>query len=192
MSSIFSKIKKVFNDPRLIVGELNRRGFFKCLSDEAWIKMMFRVRMGRKLNLESPQTYSEKLQWLKLHDRNAETETCFDFFDRDFKHLPFRNGHPNSTKEIKKPENYEEMFELAEKLGKDIPQARIDFYNINGKIYFGEITFFHWSGTKPFDPPEWDKTLGDWIELPARSDILRMKYELINHRNNQKVRLAWC
>lgn len=101
-------------------------------------------------------------------DRSADTETCFDFFDKDFNHLPFRNGHPNSTKEIKKPENYEEMFRLAEILGKDMPQARIDFYNINGKIYFGEITLFHWSGTQPFDPPEWDKTLGDWIKLPEK------------------------
>lgn len=99
-------------------------------------------------------------------DRTAKTETCFDFFDRDFKHLPFTNGHPNATHEIKKPENYEEMIAVAEKLGKGIPQARIDLYNINGKIYFGEITFFHWSGFKPFVPEEWDEKFGSWIDLP--------------------------
>jgi hypothetical protein len=38
---------------------------------------------------------------------------------------------------------------------------------VDGKIYFGEMTFFHWSGMVAFDPPEWDKTFGDWIKLPA-------------------------
>ncbi|MCM1113998.1 MAG: glycosyl transferase [Clostridium sp.] len=102
-------------------------------------------------------------------DRNAETETCFDFFDRDFNHLPVLNGHPNTTKEIHKPVNYEKMIELAEKLSKNIPQVRIDFYNINGKIYFGEITFFHWSGLKKFEPEKYDKIFGDWITLPNKN-----------------------
>jgi hypothetical protein len=99
-------------------------------------------------------------------DRTASTETCFDFFDQDFKHLPFTNGHPNAKHQIQKPENYEEMIRVAEKLGADLPQARIDLYNINGKIYFGEITFFHWSGLKPFEPEEWDYKFGSWIKLP--------------------------
>lgn len=101
-------------------------------------------------------------------DRTAKTETCFDFFDRDFNHLPFTNGHPNSTRKIEKPENYEKMIELAEILSKGIPQSRIDFYNISGKIYFGEITFFHWSGLMPFEPGEWDETFGSWINLPEK------------------------
>ena len=37
---------------------------------------------------------------------------------------------------------------------------------LDGKIYFGEMTFYHWSGMVPFEPEEWDKTFGDWIELP--------------------------
>lgn len=101
-------------------------------------------------------------------DRTAKTETCFDFFDRDFKHLPFTNGHPNAAHALKKPENYEQMIALAEQLGKGLPQARIDLYNIRGEIYFGEITFFHWSGFKPFVPEEWDYTFGSWIKLPKK------------------------
>ncbi len=101
-------------------------------------------------------------------DRSADTETCFDFYDRDFNHLPFINGHPNAAREIAKPEGFEEMLRLAEALGKGMPQSRIDFYNINGKIYFGEITFFHWSGLMPFQPEEWDRTFGSWIELPEK------------------------
>ena len=42
----------------------------------------------------------------------------------------------------------------------------VDLYNVNGKILFGEMTFFHWSGLMPFEPEEWDYKFGSWIELP--------------------------
>lgn len=98
-------------------------------------------------------------------NRMAETETCFDFFDRNFNHIPVKNGHPNATRTIEKPDNYEEMVELAEKLGKDFPHVRIDLYNINGRIYFGEFTFFHFSGITPFEPEEWDYKFGEWLTI---------------------------
>lgn len=97
-------------------------------------------------------------------------ETKFDFFDRKFNHLPFENGHPNSKVEIDKPKHFEKMVQLAEKLSEGIPHARIDFYDIDGKIYFGEITFFHWSGFVPFKPEEWDTKFGEWIELPEKNN----------------------
>jgi hypothetical protein len=102
-------------------------------------------------------------------DRGAHTETCFDFFDREFNHLPFTNGHSNANHYIEKPQNFEKMIELAEWLGRGMPHARIDFYNIKGQIYFGEITFFHWSGLKPFEPDVWDYKFGSWIKLPERN-----------------------
>lgn len=102
-------------------------------------------------------------------DRNEKTETCFDFFDRDFNHMPVVNGHPNTKKELKKPQGFEKMIELAEKLSIGIPQVRIDFYDINGKVYFGEMTFFHWSGLKKFEPEKYDKIFGDWITLPNKT-----------------------
>lgn len=95
-----------------------------------------------------------------------EEDTKFDFYDADFNHLPFTNGHPNSSKKLSKPVGFKEMKDLAAKLSKGIPHVRVDFYDINGKIYFGEMTFFHWSGTKPFVPEEWDYTFGSWIKLP--------------------------
>ena len=100
-------------------------------------------------------------------DRQIEgEETKFDFFDLDWNHLPFTNGHPNSTRHIEKPENFEEMIDVARKLSANIPHVRIDLYNCKGKIYFGEITFFHWSGMTPFVPIEWDYKLGSLISLP--------------------------
>ena len=55
---------------------------------------------------------------------------------------------------------------LAEKLSQGIPQVRVDFYDINGKVYFGELTLSHWSGMTPFEPEEWDYKFGEWIKLP--------------------------
>ena len=98
-------------------------------------------------------------------DRFAKEETCFDFYDENFNHLPFTNGHPNSKKKIEKPDKFEEMIKLAEELSQNIPHVRVDLYNINGKIYFGELTFFHWSGLKPFVPEKWDEQFGEWINL---------------------------
>ena len=96
----------------------------------------------------------------------TDEETKFDFYDMDFNHLPFTNGHPNATREIKKPAGFEEMKRIASQLSKGIPHVRVDLYNINGKIYFGEITFFHWGGMKIFNPREWDYIFGEWIKLP--------------------------
>ena len=114
--------------------------------------------------------YGEPKAMFIASDRFDDTqETKFDFFDMDFNHLPFTNGHPNATKAIEKPRGFEEMKNLTKKLSAGIPHARIDFYDIKGKIYFGEITFFHWSGMKPFEPKEWDYKFGEWIKLPIKS-----------------------
>lgn len=100
-------------------------------------------------------------------DRGVEgEETKFDFFDADFNHLPFVSGYPNANRKITKPQGFEEMKQLAAKLSQGQPHLRVDFYDINGKIYFGELTFFHMSGTTPFEPKEWDYTFGSWIKLP--------------------------
>ena len=103
-------------------------------------------------------------------DRGREdTETKFDFFDMDWNHLPFTNGHPNNHVTPEKPENFELMKELASKLSKGMPHVRVDLYNIQGKVYFGELTFFHWGGTVPFVPSEWDYKFGENIILPRRN-----------------------
>ena len=95
-----------------------------------------------------------------------DDETKFDFYDLEWNLLPFTNGHPNSNKMMKKPENYDKMVEISERLSQGIPHVRVDLYNINGHIFFGELTFFHWSGLMPFNPPEWDYNLGSYLQLP--------------------------
>ncbi|MBE5755398.1 MAG: hypothetical protein E7341_01790 [Clostridiales bacterium] len=91
-------------------------------------------------------------------------------FDRDFNKLPCTWSRPNLSIELKKPKNYDKMIALAEELSKPFPFVRVDFYNINGKLYFGEFTFFPWSGRHPFQPAEYDKILGDMIELPEKQE----------------------
>ena len=92
-------------------------------------------------------------------------ETKFDFFDNDYNHLPFINGHPNAKVLPEKPSCFEEMKQLSSVLSKDMPQVRVDFYEVNGRVYFGELTFCHWSGMTPFEPEEWDYKFGEWINL---------------------------
>jgi len=99
-------------------------------------------------------------------------ETKFDFFDADFNHLDIKNGHPNAEIPPAKPKMFDNMKELAGKLSKGIPQLRVDFYEVNGKVYFGELTFSHWSGMKPFEPVEWDYKFGEWIKLPVEKEIV--------------------
>lgn len=96
-------------------------------------------------------------------------ETKFDFFDMNYNHLPFTNGHPNARVLPDKPQCFEEMKVLAAKLSAGIPHVRVDFYEVDGHVYFGEMTYSHWGGMTPFDPEEWDYTFGSWIKLPIKA-----------------------
>ena len=299
-----SEIYKFIHNPLLLFGSLGHRGFFNWMNDEQYLKILFKIRIGQELNLNNPQAFNEKLQWLKLHDRRPEytmmvdkyavkkyvsekigeqyiiptlgvwdkfddidfdqlpdrfvlkcthdsgglvicrdkanfnirdtrkkinrclkqnyfwgcrewpyknvkpriiaekymedeilselrdykffcfdgkpmllfiasdrhknCETKFDFFDIDFNYLNITNGHPNSKNHPKKPLNFNLMVELSKKLSKNIPHVRVDFYEINGNVYFGELTFYHWSGLVKFNPSEWDLKLGKMLKLPKK------------------------
>lgn len=96
-------------------------------------------------------------------DRGIDTR--FDFFDMDFRHLPFVNGHANSEKKLVCPNEFYKMKKLASKLSNGYPELRVDFYDVDGKVYFGELTLFHFSGFVPFEPSEWDKKIGSMLKL---------------------------
>ena len=271
------------------------------LPDKIYLKLRFRIKMHRKLNLKNPKSFSEKLQWLKLYDRNPEyvkmvdkyeakkyvadiigeeyiiptlgiydkfddidfdklpkqfvikcthdsggivvchdkekldmmeakkkiekllkinyfyqgrewpykklrpriiiepymedtvakelidyKMMCFNgkvqmlftcterfssdglkvtFFDLNWNKLPFERKYRSSKEKIAKPINFTKMVKFSEKLSKSIPFVRIDWYEINGKLYFGEITFYPGSGLEKFYPDKWDYILGDYITL---------------------------
>lgn len=300
-----NRVLNLIKNPRRIIPVLANRGFLNWLSDETILKIQFKDRMRKELNLENPQTFNEKLQWLKLYDRNplytnlvdkyqvrkhiaktigeeylipligvcdkfedidfsklpnqfvlkcthdsgglvictdkgkldieaarkkinkslkrnfyyyarewpyknikpriicekymvdeSDTELkdykfmCFngevkcifvclnrnsskglnvDIYDTNWNLMPFeRPNSPNSDTIIPKPKKFDKMIEFAEKLSKDKLFVRVDFYEINGQLYFGEITFYPGAGFEKFKPESYDYLLGSWIELPSK------------------------
>ena len=98
--------------------------------------------------------------------QNPNEDVKFDFFDADFNHLPFKQGHENAKVLPTKPSSFEEMKIIAKKLSKGIPHVRIDLYEVNGRPMFGEMTFYHFAGMVTFKPEEWDYKFGEWLSLP--------------------------
>jgi hypothetical protein len=300
--SKFGRFKRILLDPHRTFGALFRRVFLKYIkNDETFIKWEYYFRMRKRLNLKNPKTYNEKLQWMKLYDRNPDyvrmvdkstakdwvaeklgtdkyciptlgiydnfedidfdvlpnqfvlktthdcggiiickdkstfdiavardklnkhlardyflesrewpykmasrrimaekhiednegqglkdykffcfngepkfmfiatgrgTDLRFDFFDIDFNLLPFEKTRPNSGRVIAKPDSWDEMLDLSRKLSRGMCAVRVDLYDVNGTIFFGEMTLFSGSGYEPFEPEEWDSIIGEWLVLP--------------------------
>lgn len=299
----YSLISKYVKNPRLLVAKVCgkfMRGSIR--DDERYLRMLYRARIGRPLDLENPRTFNEKLQWLKLHDRNplyttlvdkAEVKPwvaerigwehvvptlgvwdsfdevdfdalperfvlkcthdsgglaicrdratfdmraakrkierslsrnfywsgrewpykdvrprvlaeeyldaggpditdykflCFggrarcaftctgraggdlrvDFFDLEWNRLPFTRHYPNADVPPEAPARLGEMVALSERLAGGVPFVRVDFYEVAGSLWFGELTLYPGSGMEEFDPEAWDAVLGSWLELPGR------------------------
>lgn len=296
--NIFKYLKK----PSLFLVFIANKGLLNWMPDEMYLKLIFKAKMGYKLNLKNPQTFNEKIQWLKLNDRKTEYTRmvdkyeakklvgnkigneyiiknigiwnsfdeidfsklpdkfvlkcthdsgglvicrnkelldkekvknklekslmknyykmgrewpyknvkpriiaeeymedkkqktlrdykfyCFSgcpkylyisegledhstakisFYDLEFNDAPFkRNDYKTFDVRPEKPKNYEKMIELSRVLSNGFSFLRVDFYEINDKIYFGELTFSPCSGFMPFNPKEYDKVLGSYIDL---------------------------
>jgi hypothetical protein len=99
-----------------------------------------------------------------------------DFYDVNWKKIDLkRPEHPTSEQEVNKPKELEKMLIFSEKLSKNYPFMRTDFYEVNGQLYFGEITLYPTSGFASFEPEEWDETFGEWIKLPEKVGGVRSK-----------------
>ena len=302
------KIKRYLNalykvitnrDYRFLI--LSGQGFYDNMDDETYLKLKYKACLGKVLHLDNPQTFNEKLQWLKLYDRKPEYTTmvdkyavkkyvadiigeeyiiptlgvwyhfdeidfdklpnhfvlkcthdsggivickdknkldlksakkkiekclkrnyywssrewpykdvkpriiaepymedskahelidykfmCFNgkvkcsftcserfskdglkvtFFDKDWNIMPFERHYPASKNPPKKPINYDKMIQFSEQLSQGISFVRVDFYEINGQLFFGELTFYPGSGFEEFTPEEWDYKLGDFLKL---------------------------
>ena len=99
---------------------------------------------------------------------DRSTNETIDFFDMNWVHQEFiglNNNCSNSTTKLLKPYRFEKMKEFASVLAKNTKFVRIDFYEINRKLYFGEITFYPASGFGQFEPAIWNERLGNMIEL---------------------------
>lgn len=109
---------------------------------------------------------------------NRNSCETIDFYDENWVHQPFRRvpsliqpreqqSIGQSATPIECPHNHALMVELAEKLSATIPFVRVDLYEINGKVYFGELTLYPASGLGAFEPSEWNEKLGNMLQLPS-------------------------
>ena len=117
--------------------------------------------------------FSGKAKMLYVSSGQAHTqEYSVDFFNIDFEHLPIKRGEmASSQRKVTKPDGFEKLIPLVEKLAENIPFVRVDFYLIDGHPYFGEFAFYPSSGFSDFNPFEWEKKIGDWIKLPTKKTV---------------------
>jgi len=90
-----------------------------------------------------------------------------DHFTVDKERLDFKVVFDKSRKPVSFPPFWEKLIDYSEKLAKDIPYLRVDWYDISGKLMFGEMTFYTWGGQCLFEPESWNEWLGEKIELPT-------------------------
>lgn len=115
--------------------------------------------------------FDGKVRFLFIASGRQEGHITFDYFDENYRHLDVVQTHPPAAVPPEKPEHFELMIQLAEKLSEGLPHVRVDFYQVNGKVYFGEYTFFTHGGWAAFDPDEYDRLLGSYIHLPEQKII---------------------
>jgi len=107
-------------------------------------------------------------------DIDRENKHKRNFYDLNWNFLDIQISkklHSNNPEiKIKKPDQLEEMIEISRVLSQDFPHVRTDFYIVNNKVCFGELTFFHASGLSRFYPPEFENEMGKWIKLPVEKE----------------------
>lgn len=162
--------------------DLNLQGSFSkkfdidygLLSSESWYSdIKPRVLVERKLENSDgtiPNDYKFHVFRKKGNDRKIFLQVDYDrfhdhsrsFYNESGDDLDFSLKCQNKRKPLIKPKNYELMLSLVEKLSEDFSYVRVDLYNVDGKIYFGELTFAHGSGLEKFSPKKYDLILGEF------------------------------
>lgn len=104
-----------------------------------------------------------------LADRELGVSVKEGICDRDLSLLPYMEVGDEIPDVIRKPDNYNEMLTIAEKISKAFPHVRVDLYNVDGRIIFGEMTFFDSSGYALYEPDEFDFIMGKYFHLPKIS-----------------------
>ncbi len=109
--------------------------------------------------------FDGKPEFVYISKDNA-VDARTDFFDMDFNHLDLRMKDPNADVPPSKPREFKKMQKIAGALSEGIPHVRVDLYDVSGRLYVGEITFYHNAGFGPVQPDEWQYRLGEMLKLP--------------------------
>lgn len=104
-----------------------------------------------------PKLIQVDIDRFKNHKRNI--------YDTEWNLTSIKIFYENYNKNIDKPKNFDEMLAISRDISRDFKHVRVDFYEVNGKLYFGELTFFHESGSGIFNSKDYDKLLGKWLEI---------------------------
>ena len=110
------------------------------------------------------------------------------FYDKDFNEMPFKIGKMPKVRLKNKPENYDLMVKIAEKLSESFPFVRVDFYDIKGKVYAGEMTFTSGGGFSKIYPVEWDFKMGEWLNI---KDINQQHINQTEENSNEQSRISY-
>lgn len=115
--------------------------------------------------------FNSKPEFLYVSEGLDNHDTAkIGFFDKNFNMCEFgRNDYLKFAKLPKKPNNFNKMLKIARKLAEGLDFLRVDLYEIDGKVYFGELTFTPNAGLMKFDPPEWDEKVGKMLKLRTKS-----------------------
>lgn len=140
-------------------------------------KIICEAYMGEDLTDYKNYCFNGKLQYTFVWEnesredgRKPKAYFC-GAYDRQWQKNGIEIDYPSRDKLVEKPDCYEKLVEIAEKMSAGIPFVRVDCYIINGHVYVGEMTFFPWGGFMKFKDEVWNRALGDLEQLPVKDEI---------------------
>jgi hypothetical protein len=170
--------------------KLKKEWQYKYINPRIIIEKYLQDEKGQSPNDYKFHCFYGKVAFIQI-DVDRFTAHKRSYYDASWSKLPFqfckkKDGYPIfESLEIQKPSTLAEMISVAEKLSKDFDYVRIDLYEVNGNVYFGEITFSHGSGFEVFFPQEYDKYYGEMLcvekKRTTKSEVRKMqeKYEKV-------------
>lgn len=105
-----------------------------------------------------------------MGNRDIGSSVSVSVVDRDFNILPVLRVGDSQLEDIQKPEKFDEMISIAEDISKNFPHVRVDLYDVDGKVVFGELTFFNASGYMKYNPDSFDFEIGKKFVLPQEKN----------------------
>ena len=145
---------------------INREWPYKNIPRKIIAEALMSTKNGEDLRDYKLFCFNGKVKFFKM-DFDRFTAHRANYYDLNGRILPFYEAdYPaDFERKVDIPDSISMMIELAEKLAKDIPFVRVDFYDVDGKVYFGEITFFPASGIGRIEPEQADLEIGELIDL---------------------------